>query len=482
MSNADRFIARHARSIREEDRFRFHVAAPVGWINDPNGFSFFDGKIHLFYQSNPYATHWGPMHWGHVASDDFVKWTRLPVALTPGAGKGVLGCFSGSAVTHDGKHALVYTRAGLFRQVQCLATSTDGIEYVEYERNPVVDGTMLPRDSSKADFRDPKVWFEDGAFHMLVANRNASDPYAKLLLYRSSDLMKWTYVGIVLRNGEALRPKLGVMLECPDLVRFPAGDAILVSPQDIPGHRNRHGTACVVGRFDPKTGVFSDWNFEAIAEIDLGLDFYAPQTTVMPDGRVVMVAWMQSWNRRPAYASTGFAGALTFPRELSLKDGRLHQWPVRELEWYHRNPLDLTVDLPAGRDFQDPRLSGFAQDIDISFTPGPGRTGITVFCDAEGNGLSIDYDDGRVVLDRRAVAGPLLPTDETANFVTADCPLLDGKVRIRLILDRYSCEVFLADGRTTLTATAFPAPERENVWFSSDVPVAITVHKRDVVR
>ena len=42
----------------------FHIAAPAGWINDPNGFSVYDGRIHLFYQYNPYAREWGPMHWG----------------------------------------------------------------------------------------------------------------------------------------------------------------------------------------------------------------------------------------------------------------------------------------------------------------------------------------------------------------------------------------------------------------------------------
>ena len=51
--------------VKKTTKPLFHVTAPTGWINDPNGFSVYDGKIHLFYQYNPYQREWGPMHWGH---------------------------------------------------------------------------------------------------------------------------------------------------------------------------------------------------------------------------------------------------------------------------------------------------------------------------------------------------------------------------------------------------------------------------------
>lgn len=55
----------------------FHVSAPTGWINDPNGFSFYDGQIHLFYQYHPYNREWGPMHWGH---ERYVRYDPLGTA------------------------------------------------------------------------------------------------------------------------------------------------------------------------------------------------------------------------------------------------------------------------------------------------------------------------------------------------------------------------------------------------------------------
>ena len=78
-------------------------------MNDPNGFSVYQGKVHLFYQFYPYKTEWGPMHWGHQVTEDLVKWEAYPVAMAPDQDYDHIGCFSGSAVEADGKHVLLYT-------------------------------------------------------------------------------------------------------------------------------------------------------------------------------------------------------------------------------------------------------------------------------------------------------------------------------------------------------------------------------------
>ena len=45
-----------------------HIASKAGWINDPNGLSYFKGRYHAYFQLNPYGSEWGNMHWGHVSS------------------------------------------------------------------------------------------------------------------------------------------------------------------------------------------------------------------------------------------------------------------------------------------------------------------------------------------------------------------------------------------------------------------------------
>ena len=67
---------RFIESIKSEERPAFHISAPIGWINDPNGFIQYKGKYHLFYQYNPYDSKWGSMHWGHAESEDLIKWNH----------------------------------------------------------------------------------------------------------------------------------------------------------------------------------------------------------------------------------------------------------------------------------------------------------------------------------------------------------------------------------------------------------------------
>ena len=151
----------------------FHVTAGVGWLNDPNGFSFYQGEYHLFFQYHPYDVKWGPMHWGHVKTKDFIEWEHLPAALAPDMNYDSAGCFSGSAIElPDGRHLLMYTGVRNIRnrngriesfQTQCIAVG-DGVDYTKYEGNPVIAADQIPEGGSVHDFRDPKIWREGDTF------------------------------------------------------------------------------------------------------------------------------------------------------------------------------------------------------------------------------------------------------------------------------------------------------------------------------
>ena len=197
----------------------YHVSAPVGWINDPNGFSEYDGRIHLFYQYYPYKCEWGPMHWGHSVTDDMIRWEQLPAALAPDESYDKDGCFSGSAIEADGKHVLVYTGVSkqvqadgsvLERQNQCVAFG-DGTDYEKYQNNPVVKGDMLPEACSRVDFRDPKIWKEDDRYYLIVGNKN-DNQIGQVVLFSSENLTEWKFETILASNDNG---KVGTMWECP---------------------------------------------------------------------------------------------------------------------------------------------------------------------------------------------------------------------------------------------------------------------------
>ena len=195
--------------IKEEERPAFHITPYVGWMNDPNGFSYYKGEYHLFYQYNPYSTHWDSMHWGHVVSKDLLHWNYVPTALAPDEDYDKFGCFSGSAIElEDGRQLLMYTSVnqekledGTVRDIQTQAVAVgDGKDYEKYDKNPVLTAKDLPKGASKVDFRDPKIWKgNDGNFYCVIGSRPA-DGSGQILLYRSKNGFEWEFVSILAKN------------------------------------------------------------------------------------------------------------------------------------------------------------------------------------------------------------------------------------------------------------------------------------------
>ena len=340
------FEAQYVPRVPAEERPAFHVTGGIGWINDPNGFSCYKGEYHLFFQYHPYSTLWGPMHWGHVKTRDFIQWERLPAALAPDTEADADGCFSGSAIElPDGRQLMMYTGVKRIRQEdgalreyqsQCVAVG-NGVDYVKLPENPVLSAADVPEGGSDRDFRDPKLWREkDGTYYAVMGNRFA-DGSGAVLLYQSDDAIHWRFVTIL----DASKNEYGRMWECPDFFPLDESQVLLVSPQemhpkDLEFHAG-YGTVCLLGSYDRASHRFVR---ERVQAVDYGIDFYAPQTLETGDGRRIMIAWMQNWTTATSQPKDIYCfGEMTVPRELHVRNGRLIQNPVRELERYRRNPV-----------------------------------------------------------------------------------------------------------------------------------------------
>ena len=79
---------------------------------------------------------------------------------------------------------------------------------------------------------------------------------------------------------------------------------------------------------------------DKMSVIDEGMDFYAPQTVELPDGRIILIGWMQDWDNYLTPESFRWSGMMTVPREVTLCDNHLCQFPVREIKNYYTNHME----------------------------------------------------------------------------------------------------------------------------------------------
>lgn len=397
---------------REALRPQFHFSSRRGWNNDPNGLVWQDGEYHLFYQHNPYGWAWGNMHWGHAVSPDLVHWQELPDALHPDA----LGTmFSGSAVVDAedtagfGRNALVciYTAAGGTNResegqpfTQCIAYSTDrGRTWTKYAGNPVLGHIV-------GGNRDPKVFWYAPTRSWVMALYLDADVFA---LFGSKDLKSWEKLSDVPFPGTN---------ECPEFFEIAVDGHANDTRWVFYGGNGRY----LIGRFDGKAFTPESGPYP----LNLGNCFYASQTyNNVPDGRRIQVAWGQVELR-----GMPFNQMMDFPVELTLRtteEGpRLFAWPVREIESLYANTREW-ADRPIGEGFAT-RVEGGLFDATAAIECTGAET-VTLAA----RGLEIVYNTGRAELRCGDKTAPLRPDD--------------GRIELRVLVDRVSVEIFANGGR-----------------------------------
>lgn len=444
-----------------------HIASQAGWINDPNGLSFYQGRYHAYFQLYPYGTQWGLMHWGHVSSKDLVTWRREPLAMAPSLEADRDGVFSGSAVVSDeGKLVVYYTghrwRNGVDEsegnlQEQCMAVSEDGIHFEK-------KGVVVPcPDDRILHFRDPKVWKQGQVWYMVFGVSNP-EHRGEIWMYTSKDMENWNFDRVIYQHPD---PDV-FMLECPDM--FPLEDkwvicysAMGAKPQGFK-QRNHNNAGYVIGTWQPGQDFHQETDFHLW---DMGHNFYAPQTMLAPDGRRLAFAWMSPFTEPIPMQEDGWCGQFTVPRQVTLAGDHLRTAPISEFsdlrqKTEHLGDIELGVN-------QTRVLAKDLLTADIELTIDcqqnrSERVGLEVHATQDGGHTMICYDDqlGGIVLDRHC--------NDYGDRGYRLAPL-DGQrdqVRLRVILDRGSVEVYVNDGLEVISSYSFPAEGPRSVILFSE--------------
>ena len=476
-----------AKRIPEEARPAYHLSPYVGWMNDPNGLSYYKGEYHLFYQYNPYDIQWDDMHWGHAVSRDLLHWRHLPAALAPDESYDTDGCWSGSALElDDGQHLLMYTGVRKVGgespdtlQVQCIALG-DGENYRKIEQNPVLTADDLPWGLSPYNFRDPKIWREEDGSYRCIVGTCDSDDMATVLLYRSEDAMRWRFESVLAENDGSL----GMMWECPDMFRLDGKDVLFVCPQYmLPEgfeYHNGNGNVCMIGHLDAERKHFV---CEKHQSLDYGIDFYAAQTVLSPDGRRIMIAWMQNWdacqntNRKDLL----WYGQMCMPREISIRNGRIFQRPLREIEQYRRNRVEYK-NVAVSDETVLPGVSGRCAELFITVRPKDPEKLFQKFSmhfaknEKYHSSISFRPQESIVKIDRKCSGSRRAIIHQRRCLV----PDRNGEISMHVFLDRFSVEVFLNDGEQVITAAILTDPAAQEISFHAFGEAEIDVVKYDL--
>jgi len=416
----------------ETYRPQFHFTPLRGWTNDPNGLVYYKGEYHLFFQHNPFGTKWGNMTWGHAVSPDLVHWTELGDAIHPDR----LGTiFSGSAVVDSQNTAgfqtgdenpivCIYTSAGETSAwskgqpfTQSLAYSNDrGRTWTKFSGNPVLKHIV-------GGNRDPKVVWHEPTRRWIMALYLDKNDFA---LFASPNLKKWTHLQTIAMPDCA---------ECPDFF-----------PMPVEGDKNRVKWVLTaangryfVGDFDGRKYTPSSGPHDA----NWGGWYYAVQSysDIPPaDGRRIQLAWMAGGD----YPGMPFNQQMNFPGEMTLRalpEGlRICRSPAREIESLRVKTHTLgEASLKPG---ENPLAAIKAELLDIEAEIEPGLAAQFGF-EIRGQRLVYSAKDRTLAfLDKSAKVEPI-----------------DGRVRLRILIDRTTVEVYANDGRVPMSICWLPKPD-----------------------
>ena len=301
-----------------------HLEPRHGWLNDPNGLAYFNGKYHIFHQYS-YEVNGGLKHWYYYTSSDLVNYEDKGVFVSPTIAEETHGVYSGSANVENGKLVFYYTgnvkhkgdydyvHAGRGHNTISFSTE-DGENFTEKKCLLTTDD--YPNMSNHV--RDPKVFKKNGRNYLILGARDSND-YGCLLVYDKDTLEPYKTI--------YSEKNLGFMWECPDYFEVDGKEIFMFSPQGITRMYPYYENMYQIGYSVVDEGIENVDKLNNFTLFDYGHDFYASQTFLDEDNNRVLIGWMYVPDSSYTNPTTqfGYQNCLTIPRVLNYKDGKLRQ-------------------------------------------------------------------------------------------------------------------------------------------------------------
>ncbi|EGT3617156.1 sucrose-6-phosphate hydrolase [Clostridium perfringens] len=443
-------------------RQKFHVQPKTGLLNDPNGFSFYNGEYHLFYQWFPLGPVHGLKYWYHVSSKDLVNWENRGVGIEPTKYFESHGVFSGSGIVENDELYLFYTgntrdENWIRHPYQCLAIMNKQGEIRK------MDKPLISKPEGYTEhFRDPKVLKSNGKYYCLVGTQD-KDELGTVIYYESEDLLNWK----IKKEIDIKFKGNGFMWECPDYFELEDKGVLIFSPQGLKAEDDRlnngDNSGYLVGnKINFEDGIFNHGEFE---ELDRGFDFYAPQTMEDKKGRRILIGWCGLPGVECVTEKSGWAHNMTLPRVLTLKNNKLYQTPVKELETLRENERIIKTTLNnEEKEFEG--FNGDTYELICNFKNIIGRYVGLKFRKGIKEETTFYYDlkEKKLVLDRENSGEPTVLEFGTVR----KCDMDSKELKIQMFVDTSMVEIFINDGEEVFTARIYPNKESKGISFFSD--------------
>ncbi|WP_082210199.1 GH32 C-terminal domain-containing protein [Paenibacillus durus] len=459
----------------------YHYTPARGSASDPNGLVYFEGEYHLFHQSAG--------QWAHAVSTDLVHWRRLPLALNWNdlghvwSGAAIADEHNASGLFGDsgGKGLVAYytsfnpDKTGGNQQIGLAYSKDKGRTWQYYGNEAIIKnpGYTSGNEPVVWDFRDPKV-VRDEAGNRWIMVVSGGD---HIRFYTSENLIDWTLTDSF-GYGSYIR---GGVWECPDL--FPLkvdGDAskqkwVLMISMGANPKTTGSDAEYFIGELTPDGKFVNDNPPGTVLRTDFGKEMYAATSFAnVPGNRRIMLAWMTNWDYPFSFPTSPWKGQMTIPRELSLRttpEGiRLAQNPIAELEVLRGTPFTVS-DTDVSSDTENILAPSFGNAYEIEAElelPEKRAASEFGFRLREGGAqrtvVGYRTGSGKLFVDRSASGR----TDFSSKFSSvheAKVQPENSALKLHILVDESSVEVFAADGRTVFSDVIFPDKARSGMSF-----------------